>query len=82
MSEIGEISLIARLNSKTGEKSPGRGDHAAMVAGAPQFASTRRRRLTADPGLPVLRPVKLDRRLTCLLPRGLGANSPRPAELG
>jgi Recombinase len=36
----GEISLIADLNSKTGEKSPDRGPHAAMITGAPRIASS------------------------------------------
>lgn len=49
----GEISLITGLNSKTGEKSPDRGVHAAMVRGAHRLASSKLRRLTADPGLPV-----------------------------
>jgi hypothetical protein len=46
----GEISLDLGLNSKTGEKSPDRGVHAAMVAGVPGLASTRRRRLTVYQG--------------------------------
>ena len=37
--ETGEISLIMDLNSKTGEKSPDRGVHAAMLAGMPRLAS-------------------------------------------
>jgi len=37
--ETGEISLIMDLNSKTGEESPDRGVHAAMLAGVPQLAS-------------------------------------------
>ena len=36
----GEISLITDLNSKTGEESPDRGSHAAMVVGAPRLASS------------------------------------------
>jgi hypothetical protein len=35
----GEISLNLDLNSKTGEKSPDRGVHAAMLAGMPRLAS-------------------------------------------
>jgi hypothetical protein len=46
----GEISLITDLNSKTGEKSPDRGVHAAMVASVPGLASTGRRRLTVYQG--------------------------------
>jgi hypothetical protein len=38
--ETGEISLNLDLNSKTGEKSPDRGVHAAMVTGAPRLASS------------------------------------------
>jgi hypothetical protein len=49
----GEISLNLDLNSKTGEKSPDRGFHAATVAGARRLASSGFRRLTAEPGLPV-----------------------------
>ena len=52
-SETGEISLDLGLNSKPGEKSPDRGVHAAMVGGAHRLASSKLRRLTADPGLPV-----------------------------
>jgi hypothetical protein len=80
----GEISPDLGLNSKTSEKSPDRGVHAAMVAGAACLASTRRRQPTRDPGLPVCGQSKPDRRLTCLLPppRGLGANNPTPAKLG
>ena len=37
--ETGEISLNLDLNSKTGEKSPDRGVHAAMLAGMPRLAS-------------------------------------------
>jgi hypothetical protein len=37
----GEISLDLDLNSKTGEKSPDRGIHAAMLAGMPRLAQTR-----------------------------------------
>jgi hypothetical protein len=48
--ETGEISPIMDLNSKTGEKSPDRGVHAGMVAGMPRLASSKLRRLTADPG--------------------------------
>jgi hypothetical protein len=48
--ETGEISLIMDLNSKTGEESPDRGFHAAMVAGAPGLASTRGRRLAVYQG--------------------------------
>ena len=48
--ETGEISLNLDLNPKTGEKSPDRGIHAAMVAAVPWLASTRRRWLTTDPG--------------------------------
>jgi hypothetical protein len=51
--QVGEISLKLGLNSKTGEKSPDRGVHAAMLAGMPRLASSKLRRLTADPGLPV-----------------------------
>ena len=36
--ETGEISLKLGLNSKTGEKSPDRGVHAAMVAVTPRLA--------------------------------------------
>ena len=36
----GKISLITDLNSKTGEESPDRGFHLAMVAGAPRLASS------------------------------------------
>ncbi len=43
--EIGEISLDLDLNSKTGEKSPDRGVHAGIVAGAPRLASSKLRRL-------------------------------------
>ena len=39
ISETGEISLDLCLNSKTGEKSPDRGVHAAMLAGMPRLAS-------------------------------------------
>ena len=39
--ETGEISLNLDLNSKTGEKSPDRGVHAAMVTDAPRIASSR-----------------------------------------
>ena len=35
----GEISLNTDLNSKTGEKSPDRGVHAAMLAGMSRLAS-------------------------------------------
>ena len=35
----GEISLIMDLNSKTSEKSPDRGVHAAMLASMPRLAS-------------------------------------------
>ncbi len=49
--EIGEISLITDLNSKTGEKSPDRGVHAVIVAGAPRLASSGLRRPAAKPGL-------------------------------
>jgi len=35
----GEISLDLDLNSKTGEKSPDRGVHAAMLVGRPRLAS-------------------------------------------
>jgi hypothetical protein len=38
--ETGEISLNLDLNSKTGEKSPDRGAHAAIVTGAPRLASS------------------------------------------
>ena len=48
--ENGEISLITDLNSKTGEESPDRGLHAAMVAGAPRLASSGLR--PADRGTP------------------------------
>ena len=51
--QAGEISLDLDLNSKTGEKSPDRGVHAAMVGEAHRLASSKLRRLTADPGLPV-----------------------------
>jgi hypothetical protein len=37
--QVGEISLDLGLNSKTGEKSPDRGVHAAMLAGMPRLAS-------------------------------------------
>ena len=50
----GEISLNLGLNSKTGEKSPDQGSHGAMVAGAPQSASSGFRRLRS-PGAARLR---------------------------
>ena len=37
--QVGEISLKLGLNSKTGEESPDRGVHAAMLAGMPRLAS-------------------------------------------
>ena len=37
--QVGEISLDLDLNSKTGEKPPDRGVHAAMLAGMPRLAS-------------------------------------------
>jgi hypothetical protein len=43
--QVGEISLDLDLNSKTGEKSPGGGDHAVMVAVAPLLKSNSLRRL-------------------------------------
>jgi hypothetical protein len=48
--ETGEISLNLGLNSKTGEKSPDRGVHAPMVAGAPCLESRELRRLAAEAG--------------------------------
>jgi hypothetical protein len=48
--EMGEISLNLVLNSETGEKSPDRGVHAAMLTGALRFASTRYRLLAAKQG--------------------------------
>ena len=45
--EPGEISLNLDLNSETGEKSPDRGVHAAMVTGATWRASTPQRRLAS-----------------------------------
>ena len=48
--EIGEISLNLDLNSKTGEKSPDWGVHAAMVTGAPQIASSQIGRLGRKAG--------------------------------
>jgi hypothetical protein len=53
--ETGEISLNLDLNSKTGEKSPDRGVHAVVVAGAPCFASSELSRLAAEAGL-LIRP--------------------------
>jgi hypothetical protein len=49
--ETGEISLDLGLNSKTGEKSPDRGVHAAMVAGAARLASSSVCQSTAEPRL-------------------------------
>ena len=49
--ETGEISLHLGLNSKTGEKSPDRGVHVAMVAGAVWLASSSVCQSTAEPGL-------------------------------
>ena len=48
--ETGEISLNLNLNSKTDEKSPDRGVHAAMVAAAPRLGSNWPR--VADRGAP------------------------------
>ena len=48
--KTGEISLNLDLNSKTGEKSPDRGVHAAMVAGMPRLASNAFRWPAAEPG--------------------------------